>query len=66
MRKPLLAVADLNDRGWDVHFMSKKGAWAQHTETDDVVTFQRVGGRFEFEAEVLGDGSGNDSGQAEL
>ena len=46
--------------------MSQTGAWAQHTETDDVVLFKRVGGRFEFEAEVLGDASGNDPGQAEL
>ena len=66
VRRPLLAVADLNDRGWDVHFMAKHGAWAEHP-SGEVVSFQRVGGRFEFEAAVMGDGSsGNDPGQAQL
>jgi len=66
VRKPLLSVADLNDRGWDVHFMARTGAWAQHADEDEVVTFQRVGGRFEFAAEVLGDGSFQGPGQARL
>ena len=66
VRRPLLAVADLNDRGWDVHFMAKHGAWAEHP-SGDVVSFQRVGGRFEFEAAVMGDGSsGNGPGRARL
>ena len=65
VRRPLLAVADLNDQGWDVHFMAKTGAWAEHP-SGGVVSFQRIGGRFEFEAAVLGDGSGNDPGQARL
>ena len=43
VRKPLLSVADLNDRGWDVHFMAKTGAWAQHVEEDELITFQRLG-----------------------
>ena len=65
VRRPLLAVADLNDQGWHVHCMAKNGAWAAHS-SGEVVSFQRVGGRFEFEASVLGDGSGNDPGQARL
>ena len=46
--------------------MAKHGAWAEHSVTGDVISFQRVGGRFEFEAAVLGDGSGNGPGQARL
>ena len=55
IRKPLLAVSGLNDKGWDVHFMSKEGAWMEHRQTSTFINFKRTGGRFELFAEVKGD-----------
>ena len=55
IRKPLLAVSGLNDKGWDVHFMSKEGARMGHRQTSTFINFKRTGGRFELFAEVKGD-----------
>ena len=52
VRKPLLAVADLNDKGHDVHFMADGRAWAEHKTSGAITKFRRVGGRYEFEAEI--------------
>ena len=53
VRKPLLAVCDLNDKGHDVHFMCDGRAWAEHRATGEVTQFERVGGRYEIVAEVV-------------
>ena len=58
IRKPLLAVADLNDKGHDVFFMAgRRGqpgrAYAEHVESGEVTPFIRRGGRFELDAVVL-------------
>jgi len=56
VRRPLTGVADMNDKGWDVHFMAKTGSWAEHS-SGKVLNFVRTGGRFEMVVEVLGSGS---------
>ena len=43
IRKPLLAVSGLNDKGWGVHFMSKEGAWMEHRQTSTFINFKRTG-----------------------
>ena len=53
IRRPLLSVADLNDKGHDVFFMASGDAWARHVRTGEITQFERVGGRLEFEAKVL-------------
>ena len=53
VRKPLLAVCDLNDRGHDVHFMHDGRAWAVHHRTGQVTNFERAGTRYEIVAEVM-------------
>ncbi len=55
IRKPLLAVSGMNDQGWDVHFMSREGAWMEHRQTSTFINLKRTGGRFELSAEVKGD-----------
>ena len=57
VRRPLLAVAGLNDCGWDVYF-TLEGAWMEHRESGVIVSFKRIGGRFEFGAKVTGAPSG--------
>ena len=50
----MLAVAEMNDAGLDVHFYADgRGAYAQSTRTGEVMRLQRVDNVFEFEAEVL-------------
>ena len=58
VRKPLLAVCDLNDRGHDVMFRAARPgvpakAWAQHVESGSITPFIRRGGRYELDAEVV-------------
>ena len=53
VRKPLLAVCDLNDKGHDVHFMHDRRAWAEHHVTKQITKFERVGGRYEIVAEAV-------------
>ena len=52
VRKALLAVCDLNDRGHNVHFMADGRAWAEHATTGARTPFTRRGGRYEIEALV--------------
>ena len=53
VRKPLLAVCDLNARGHNVHFMASGHAWAEHAETGQVTPFVKSGGKYEMVATVL-------------
>ena len=52
VRKPLLVVCDLNDKGHDVHFMASGHAWVEHSETGEITVFQRSGGKYELVARV--------------
>ena len=53
VRRPLLAVCDLNDNGHDVHFLASGKAWAEHISSGAITPFVRRGGRFDLEAEVM-------------
>ena len=58
VRKPLLAVCDMNDQGQDVYFLAARPgqparAYAQHVSSLAVTDIIRRGGRFEIDAEVL-------------
>ena len=53
IRKPLISVADMNDKGHDVFFPSKGQAMAVHQASGKVTRIQRTGGRFEIDAEVV-------------
>ena len=64
VRRPLLSVSWLNDKGWDVHFMSREGAWMEHRATGEITSFQRNGGRFEMAAKVMAKSMSINSGQA--
>ena len=52
VRRPLLAVSQLNDKGWDCHFMANGHAWVEHSTTEEITVFERVGGRFDLVADV--------------
>ena len=53
IRKPLVSVSDMNDKGHDVFFPHNGQAMAIHSSTGTITKFHRVGGRFEIEAEVV-------------
>ena len=53
VRKPLISVADMNDKGHDVIFSRGGQAVAVHRESGAVTCITHVGGRFEIEAEVV-------------
>ncbi len=65
VRKPLLAVCDLLDKGHDVHF-TKEASYAVHRVTGERINFVRRGGKFEMDVEVINAHSGNGVGQAHL
>ena len=52
VRRPLLAVSNLNDNGWDV-FFTLEGAWMENRKTNQIVSYVRLGGRFELIGEVV-------------
>eukprot|EP00974_Lingulodinium_polyedra_P048109 4619264-Lingulodinium_polyedra.AAC.1 len=58
VRKPLLAVCDLVDKGRDVHF-TKEASYAEHRDTGERIYFVRRGGKFEMDVEVLNAHPGN-------
>ena len=51
VKKPLLAVADLNDKGYDVHFL-RTSAFAQKDDGQRI-DFVRRNGIFEYDVEVM-------------
>ena len=51
VKKPLLAVADLNDKGFDVHF-ERQQAYAKN-DHGTRIDFVRRNGVFEYDVEVL-------------
>ena len=51
VKKPLLAVADLNDKGFDVHF-ERQQAYAKNDQGTRI-DFVRRNGVFEYDVEVL-------------
>ena len=51
VRKPLMAVADLVDQGYDVHFLASGQHHAKRG--NEVLHFVRRGGKFELDAKVL-------------
>ena len=51
-RKPLLAVADLNDKGYDVHFTRNVGHYAVNDQGKRI-EFVRRNNVFEYDVEVL-------------
>ena len=55
VRKPLLAVSEMNDAGLDVHFYAdpKKGAFAVSSTSGEILKLERNRGVFDFEAEVM-------------
>ena len=54
-------MAGLNDNGWDVCFMSKEGSWAEHRKkNENVLDFERVGGRFELVVGEVAETRGKD------
>ena len=52
VRKPLLAVSEMNDAGYDVHFFHTGEYYSVHPETGRKVMFQRRKGVYEIEAVV--------------
>ena len=54
VRKPLLSVAEMNDRGLDVHFYAdeSKGAFCEHPSSGARVSIERVNNVFEIAASV--------------
>ena len=53
VRKPLLSVAEMNDAGHDVYFLSgQDGAYSRHRKTGLVTKFFRRNGVFEIDARV--------------
>ena len=55
VRKPLVSVADLNDRGFDVVFPAtprSTAAYAKHTSGDTTLTFDRRNQVFEYVVSV--------------
>ena len=67
VRRPLASVAELNDVGWDIHFMSRHGAWGEHVESESFVNLHRYGNRFDLLASVCAAQSqpGNGKGRAQ-
>ena len=65
VRKPLLSVAEVNDRGLDVLFRTGAAAVIRNPQTGQEVELKRVNNVFEIEADVLpfGESSGG-RGQA--
>ena len=53
VRKPLLAVSEMCDRGHDVHFLSTGEAYAVHRASGEVTAFERRKGVFEIAAHVI-------------
>ena len=66
VRKPLLSVAEMNDRGLDVHFYAdkSKGAFCEHPSSGARASIERVNNAFEIAASVSPWSGG--SGQAML
>ena len=58
----------MNDKGWDVYFVSKEGSWAERRKSDELLNVERTGGRFELVVkQVSGAGAlSGGSGQALL
>ncbi|CAK0909302.1 unnamed protein product, partial [Prorocentrum cordatum] len=54
VRKPLLSMAEMNDRGLDVHFYAdrSKGAFCEHSHSGSRVKIERVNDVFEIVAYV--------------
>ena len=52
VRKPLLAVSEMNDAGHDVHFLRDGRAFAVHGTTGKITNFIRTNGVFELEVTV--------------
>ena len=54
VRKPLLAVSDLNAKGFEVNFPAFNGTpTAKHVDTGEIITMRRSNGIFDFEAVVV-------------
>ena len=55
VRKPLLSVADMNDKGLDVHFFAdpNKGSMAIDPKNKTGIKIQRRNNVFEIDAAVL-------------
>ena len=53
IRKPLISVADMNDKGHDVFFPSVGSAMAMHRASGAMTRIQRTGGRFELDADII-------------
>ena len=53
VRKPPASAADMNDNGHDLFFPSDGQAVAVHKESGAVTLVNRIGNRFEIEAEVV-------------
>lgn len=52
VRKPLLAVSEMCDAGFDVHFFHTGEAYGIHPATGRTVNFKKVRGVYEIEAVV--------------
>jgi len=65
VRKPLLAMCDLEDHGHDIYIVNGR-RWAQHRETGEIIDIKRRGGRYEIDVEVVtpSDEPGNVPGRA--
>ena len=57
VRKPLLAMCDLVDKGHAVHFTAK-GCWIEHEASGERIPVHRRGGKFEIDAKVSVPSSG--------
>ena len=53
VRKPLLAVSEMNDAGHDVHLMADSNHYAIHNVTGVVTPIFRDHGVYELDVEVL-------------
>ena len=62
VRKPLLALCDLEDHGHDIFFVGGK-RWAKHRVSGEVIPIQRRGGKYEIDATVVLPSPGNGEGR---
>ena len=52
VRKPLIVLGDMLNKGWDLHFHSTGTYYAIHPD-GEILSFRREGNRFRLDAEVV-------------
>ena len=52
VRRPLAAMCEMCDQGWDCHFLSQGYSYAEHKNTGQRIKFVRRGGRYEMDVKL--------------